>query len=822
MKLYLFTKHLNRILFGALVLAMVFSLVSPFSMVALAQTDTPDDPQPGETSSGGGETEPQDQGQPAQPPDTGDDPTPPAGGEDETPSGGEVQTPPAEGEGQPSGEENGQAQEDLTGTVEALNELGAVVVDEEGEPQAMGSQKAQEVLSSSDPYFKRGDVTYYYQPVGGCGVTPNCTEAANPVQAALADLQANGLPDDGLLNVEAGTYDGFDITGFVNPGGGSLTVYSVDGVGAATFTDMVHIYNNIGLDVTLSGINVYTNSINPAILVEDNLDSDITLQDVDVQNDGGDGIVVDGQEGNVTLNSVDASGNVGTGIDVEFVDGTVTLENVTANDNTDWGIYLDRINGEVSLKDVIASGNGEWGVDIGYIYANVNLENVEASNNSEDGIYIGEIEGDVDLSGVTANGNDWVGIFLEEVLGDVHLSDIVANENGDAGLGVTYIYGSVDMSNVTAELNDSVGVGVSGVLENLTLKNITANNNGMTGIYVEEVYGDTTLADVVANMNTEAGVSLAWIGGSLYMKDVTANENQNGVLVSVILGDGASLTSVTAENNDENGVTVVAVVGYVCLKDVLASLNGSDGIHVDTVIGSVHLADVLASENGGYGIYVEDVEGNVYLWDVTTDNNAIDGFYVDTLGKVKVCFSQFNDNTGYGLNVSAGNGLRMLGEAAGNTAGDVNLRDATTLTTLKPSNCYPVVEVKKPSPPVYLEGDDIIVDFGGLTCGKTAPKAMVMPGKFFDGSTLPPANEGLPDSGVLGVVRTMVPPCAPPGYTYTISLKLPVGGTADNIKALTWVEGQGWVELPATVVDGRLVVQVTASGMFAFVRVESE
>lgn len=847
MKFFIFNHHLKRILLGALVLALVFTLVSPYSMVALAQTETPDDPQPEESSSGEGGAASQDQ--PEQPLETGDDPAPVAD-EEETPSGEETEIPPAEEENEPpSGEETemppvdvesesptdqdvemppdeiGQEQEDLTETVETLNELGAVVVDEEGEPLAMGSQAATEVLSASDPYFTRGGTTYYYLPAtGDCTGYTNCTLAANPVQAALGDLLANGLPDDGMLNVEAGTYDGFEVTGFNNPAGGSLTVYSVDGVGAATFTDMISIYNNVGLDVTLSGINVFTNST-MGINVAANVDSDITLQDVDVQNDSGDGIVIVMNESNVTLNSVDSSENDGYGIVVVEDYGNVTLESVTANDNEDWGIYMDTIEGNVTLRDVTANSNGAWGVDLGNIIGNVSLENVQANLNGEDGVYVGFVEGDVNMAGVTANQNSWVGIFVEDVWEDVHLADIVTNQNTDAGLVVVGIDGSVDMSNVTAELNAGDGVGVAGVLENLSMKNITASENGISGIYVDEVYGDVTLRDVVANMNTEVGVELgtmAWIGGNVHMEDVIANQNQNGVLVISVLGDGGvSLKNVTAEGNDDLGVGVAIVVGNVYLKEVLASLNGTDGVYIDGVDGYVKLLDVIASENDGYGIYVEDAYGGVYSWDVIAENNVLDGFYVDTLGKTYVCFSQFNDNTGYGVNVSAENGLYMLGEATGNTAGDINLRDDTTFTTLIPKNCYPAVKVKKTTKPVYLQGD-IIVDFRGLVCGNTAPQAMVMPGKFINSTTLPTAIEGLPDSGVVAVVRTRLPHCAPEGYTYTISFKLPGDSTADDYQALAWIEGEGWVELPTTVVDGRLVVEATTSGMFAFIQVASE
>ena len=112
---------------------------------------------------------------------------------------------------------------DFSEVVEVLAESGAVLVDENNEPVALTSIEAVEILTAADPYFTRDLVTYYY--LTDCtGYPVNCTVSANPIQAAIDDVTANGLPDDGTIYVEAGTYEENlsilvdDLTLFGDPG----------------------------------------------------------------------------------------------------------------------------------------------------------------------------------------------------------------------------------------------------------------------------------------------------------------------------------------------------------------------------------------------------------------------------------------------------------------------------------------------------------------------------------------------------------------------------------------------------------------------------
>ena len=55
-----------------------------------------------------------------------------------------------------------------------------------------------------DPYFTRNGVTYYYMT--DCSGYDNCTVTSTPIQAAINDLNTNGMPDDNTLYVKSGTF----------------------------------------------------------------------------------------------------------------------------------------------------------------------------------------------------------------------------------------------------------------------------------------------------------------------------------------------------------------------------------------------------------------------------------------------------------------------------------------------------------------------------------------------------------------------------------------------------------------------------------------
>jgi len=103
------------------------------------------------------------------------------------------------------------SEEDLKAVVEILADTEAVLVDENDNPISLASNEAVDALQVSDPYFTRGGTKYCYVPLGdtphpslGCDIWD---DVASPIQSAINDVTLNGLPDDGIITVEPGTYE---------------------------------------------------------------------------------------------------------------------------------------------------------------------------------------------------------------------------------------------------------------------------------------------------------------------------------------------------------------------------------------------------------------------------------------------------------------------------------------------------------------------------------------------------------------------------------------------------------------------------------------
>ncbi|HSK65558.1 MAG TPA: hypothetical protein VK888_01410, partial [Anaerolineales bacterium] len=100
---------------------------------------------------------------------------------------------------------------DLVEIVAQAAEAEVILADGSGDPLVLGTVDAAETLSTGDPWFIRGGVTYRFLPIGGCaaygGVSATCSESTTPIQSALDDVNLNGLPTDSTVHVEAGIYN---------------------------------------------------------------------------------------------------------------------------------------------------------------------------------------------------------------------------------------------------------------------------------------------------------------------------------------------------------------------------------------------------------------------------------------------------------------------------------------------------------------------------------------------------------------------------------------------------------------------------------------
>jgi hypothetical protein len=248
---------------------------------------------------------------------------------------------------EPAGEE--QTEVDIEQVVETLAESGLVLVDEDQEPISLASTEAVELLSAPDPYFTRGGVIYRF--LTDCSAYPtNCTVSSNPIQAAIDDVEANGLPDDGVIIVEPGTYEE-NVTISVS----GLTLYGSPGdlllAGAAS--DAPTLLGGFTGDTGV-GVHILGNDVNLIGFIIEGYDT---------------GVLVDGSSGNIDvwIENNTIKNNV-RGIKSIGETGKPNLEvHYNRFENNTWAIDNNSTVANSNNVQFIEAQNNDWGCSEGPI-----------------------------------------------------------------------------------------------------------------------------------------------------------------------------------------------------------------------------------------------------------------------------------------------------------------------------------------------------------------------------------------------------------------------------------------------------------------------
>ncbi len=215
------------------------------------------------------------------------------------------------------------------GLLEEAAEAGITLVDGSGEPLALALEEAAEALAGGDPYYKVGTVTYHFLNTGGdCTPYPvgTCWTSSWPIQAAINEILNTGLPSDGTIYVESGSYsEGVSISGLTDPiyrGMKGLIGEVVDGLPAVNLAYEIMV-DNVDLGFTIKGFNITANTGPSGGINLDTTKGTIKIEDVTVVNNGtGPGIYISNHNGAIVLNRVKADGNSNGGAWLENLAGT--------------------------------------------------------------------------------------------------------------------------------------------------------------------------------------------------------------------------------------------------------------------------------------------------------------------------------------------------------------------------------------------------------------------------------------------------------------------------------------------------------------------
>lgn len=507
-------------------------------------------------------------------------------------------------------------------------------------------------------------------------------EAAGRVQVSLDDMlftgNGAGMTVDGLNTADPETLSVTD-TDFV------------DTVGRAIATGTV--FSPLD-DVDITGVTISDPgdvSTSDGIYIEDAID--VSIEGTTVVDQAADGIRVflggnlSGAEP-ISMTNVTVERNGGDGIDVVAVKGPVTIDGsvalpTTASDNVGHGIRLSQLSDAAGSDDII-------------------------------------------VADVVADGNDRSGVFIESA-GSVDVDDVSADGNGESGLTANVIDRAVTIDDSTFQNTTSTSVNAAGLLltnvrpVGATLTNVVVSNNASQGLgYTAGGSAPITPNGplVVTGTNSFVGNTQNGIrvlnGTSVSVSDATATGNSTGLNVGT--ATSVVVSGSTFDDSDLTGASLLGVADSVQISNTSMSDNTLDGLLVrpggspQVTTTSVTLTSVQADDNPslgaditatgpvtisgsssfdgngsvpqfpsvGYGLSV-DTQGAVSLGDASIDGNGDDGLRIESAGSLTTDGASIDGNGEHGILIESITGTSTVtgGTISGNVVDGVNVQPIT-------------------------------------------------------------------------------------------------------------------------------------------------
>ncbi|MFZ5821614.1 MAG: hypothetical protein ACOYYJ_17085 [Chloroflexota bacterium] len=490
----------RKIKFGIALFVITLLLVA-LPMSALADEESP----PPETSEATEAPPLEDESLPNEPspadvvaaepvPEETDEPAPVAPTEDE---GVTAPAPANEGE---AGTDEEEPQPGSTGGTEALAELpedtNLVVLDENGAPEPLVTQAAEDAILEGDPVWcPAGQIP----TPGQNGCTPSYTNMTDllahigdPGASGTIWIQSGTISDSSPIVLDGNNYTNWDTYSLTLQGG----------------------WSGVSGDRTIGANSVFTVPI-----VITNWQDNVTVNNLTVQNAPGTGLHVD-TSGNINMRNVTANGNGlvdedgGWGIEAD-AGGSLSANSITTNDNN-MGAYFGAT-GDVSLSNLIANNNQWLGVaadsnghqvtvsgtnsfdgnrgDSLYMVmrngGNIYVQNINVANSG--GVHLETWNGAVTLTGTNIFTNNTMQghVVYINATGDVLVEGVSSNGGGAIGnaSGALIITpGNITVSN--SSFQNNIGYGLEAGYQayndtpaitpaSLTMNNVTFANNAL-------------------------------------------------------------------------------------------------------------------------------------------------------------------------------------------------------------------------------------------------------------------------------------------------------------------------------------------------------
>ena len=483
----------------------------------------------------------------------------------------------------------------------------------------------------------------------------------------------------------------------------SSSAVFVNGSGGGTITITGFANNSIHQNTTGTGITVNTatfdatpgstfqqvsggstiigtsgNGVGASGMVLTNVSGDLDFTDLDIFNDGGMGLNVDGTGAiaastgfRLTSTGTVASVDSMSGPAVNILDTTLNLlfASIKSTNSGTTGVTLDNIDDGTSAS-VFSAGSGSS-------ITNATGIDLVIANNNADVTYAGTIS--------DSNGGQLVSVASNNG-GTKSFTGAISNTGTSTGISLTNNPGTTIRfsGGLTLSTGSNTAFNATGGAAALEVCDENPCNPAATGLVVNTLTSTTgTALNVVS---TTIGAN------NLEFRSISSNGATNGIVLNTTLssgglkvkGNGGSCTSAgtcsggSIQNTTGDGISLTSTTG-ISLTRLFVGSTGNHGINTSGVNGLTLTSSYVTNAGNGdneYGLNLVNPSGTVAI-DGTTFNNAADNLvYATHTGPLTLNVSN-SSSFSYPSSVSGTANSAILVEPSGSGAATVSIQNST-------------------------------------------------------------------------------------------------------------------------------------------------
>jgi Right handed beta helix region len=489
---------------------------------------------------------------------------------------------------------------------------------------------------------------------------------------------------------------------------------------AASSTSLPVLESSTGNAITLaagsfvSGFTI-TNAASNGIF--GNGASNAVLQNVTINNAGGDGIFLSNSTGTVTIGNATITNSAGNGLSLEGGTANIAFSGSVSGSQGYDLVVANTGSGTINMAGLQLPGSGSQGVLLYNNAGNVSFDNLSVLNSAGRGIDIEGNSGQLQFAGTTTvSGAAAESVNIQSLLstGSVTFDNLSIGNRQGPGLAINESNGTVSVTGTTTITNETgsnaSAISISNSSGNTTFGGAVTVSNAATnpGVSLQSNTGVTTFSSLNVTSVNGTGLSANEAGTLVINSAQTAGgggtiSSVNGTAVDIENTNMNVSLAAVSSSNSAAGIKLIASPGSFFVTGDANNSAGSGGtIQTDTVgvvlqnTGTVGLLGMNLTSNG-VGIQAQNVQilgvGNSTI--SGSSSFGLDALNVGTLNINSSTFtgngaasirSQYNQFGAYTINLASST---LTSSSADNLLiAGLSGSEGSTLTALVQSSAF--------------------------------------------------------------------------------------------------------------------------------------